>query len=492
MDPQIRSRKNAIRVLHVSPEMAPLSKVGGLADVAYSLPMALRSRGVDARVLTPAYPGVLDKVRDLGWDLTNTRKMIRLPLNWEVMSARLWKAVSEDHFIYLLELDDLFSEKNIYRENLDFKALLPFAFLSLAALEIRQTISFIPEVIHLHDWGTSITPTALEWHPYFKRSKGRLKTIFTIHNLAHQGLVSPEFLPPLGLQEAFHIGGLEFYGMANLMKGAIVHSDAITTVSPRYSYEIQGPDAGMGLDGLIRSSSYKLKGILNGLDTRYWNPSTDPDLEDNFDISSLSSKYRLQNHFARDIGIHGTKGPIIGSVGRLYLQKGLDILIPAIRPLVEKGFRFVFLGSGDPYFERELLQLSGEFPGQVWVRIGYDESLAHRIYGSSDMFIMPSLYEPCGLSQLIALRYGSVPIVRETGGLADTIVDVDNSDEGYGYLFSDYSPTAIVETCLRALRDFRITSKWERIVKKGMGQDFSWTNSASEYVKLYKEVTGSE
>ncbi|MBN1333446.1 MAG: glycogen synthase [Synergistales bacterium] len=490
MDSNESSTGQKLKVLHVSPEMAPLSKVGGLADVADSLPRALRYAGVDARVVTPAYGGVLDRVHDLGWNLSDTRKMLRIAMNWEVFTARIWKASSGDHVIYLLEQEELFSDKSIYRENLDLKGLLPFAFLSLAALELTRTLPFSPDVIHLHDWGTSLTSTAMKWHPYFSGFAGKFKTVFTIHNLAHQGLIPPDFLQPLGLHKAFHINGLEFYGMANLVKGAIIDSDAITTVSPTYSHEIQSPDAGMGLDGLIRSHSWKLRGILNGLDMDYWDPSTDPALEINFDSSSLSLRKDFQDTFIGESGLDDSPGPLIGSVGRLYLQKGMDIMIPAIRPLIHEGFRFIFLGSGDPYFEGELMQLSREFPGRIRVTLGYDESLAHKIYGSSDMFIMPSLFEPCGLSQLIALRYGAVPIVRETGGLSDTIVDVHGDPEGYGYLFHDYSSHAIIQTCLRALADFHDPSKWENIVLKGMKKDFSWNNSAMEYVKLYRHITG--
>lgn len=490
MDINGNSGGEKLKVLHVSPEMAPLSKVGGLADVVYSLPRALRFMGVDARVVTPAYDGVFDKVRDLGWDLSNTRKLLRVSLNWEVFTARVWRASSGDHVIYLIEQEELFSDKSIYRENLDLKGLLPFAFLSLASLELTRIVPFNPHVIHLHDWGTSMTCIAMKWHPYFRRFAGDLRSVFTIHNLAHQGLLPADHLQPIGLHEAFHINGVEFYGMANLVKGAIIGSDAITTVSPTYSHEIQGPDAGMGLDGLIRSHSWKLKGILNGLDTDYWNPSTDPAIEINFDVSSLEQREKFRSLFVKDAGLDESQGPVIGSVGRLYPQKGMDILIPAIRPLIHEGFRFIFLGSGDPYFQGELDQLAREFPGRIRVTLGYDESLAHRIYGSSDMFVMPSLFEPCGLSQLIALRYGAVPIARKTGGLADTITDVHANPEGYGYLFSDYSSHSLIRTCLRALDDFKDPSRWKDIIEKGMKKDFSWKNSALEYVKLYKDITG--
>jgi len=477
-----------LKVLHLSPEVTPLSKAGGLADVAFALPSALVDSGIDARIITCAHPGVLDRARDLGWKVNYTRRKLNVALDWRVISSKLWKTSREGVTVYILENPDLFKYENIYPENFEPDDIFPFIYLSFAALELPELIKWTPHVFHCHDWGTSALPSALEWHPYYRRERTMYKTVTTIHNLAHQGIVNPEIIRSAGLMEGFHIDGLEFYGSANLLKGSINASDAITTVSPSYSREIQEPGQGMGLDGLIRSKRDKIHGILNGIDTNYWDPSKDPLIPVNYSKKDPEGKTICRKEMLECFHWEDNGKPLICNIGRLYSQKGIDILLPAIPKLIREGARFVFLGTGDQHYEKNLLELAEHFPDNIGVKIGFNEPLAHLMYAGSDLFIMPSLFEPCGLSQLISLRYGTIPIVRKTGGLEDTVRNFGRDYEGWGFIFEKYATEDLVHAVLRSIECYRSPECWRKIFESSINLDFSWKRSANEYIKLYNNI----
>lgn len=478
------------QVLHVATEMAPLSKVGGLGDVVGSLPKALRALGVDARVLTPAWPGVLDRLRNSGAPLLRSRERIHVALRWQVFSARLWRSEWDGTPLFLLDNKELFGDA-IYPDTLTPDTALPFAFLSFAAFEVARRPGWNATILHGHDWPAALVPVGLQWHRHYRNHRNAFETVLTIHNLAHQGILSPLVLDEWGLdRKSFSVEGLEYYGQLNALKGGIITADAVTTVSPSYSWEIQKPSGGMGLDGVLSAERQKLSGILNGLDLDVWNPARDESLPANFDASDLRGKAQCRQALLKRLGWEDDGRPIACFIGRIVEQKGIDLLLPSLESLVATGARLVFLGSGFAPFEKALRERAARFPRDLAAHIGFSEDLARLLYGGSDILLMPSLFEPCGLSQLIALRYGTVPVVRATGGLADTIIDVDGAPDGYGFLFSDYDPEELITAFRRAVTLYKDRERWAAIQRRGMERDFSWKASAQIYLRLYRNLLG--
>ena len=485
-EPRIRPR-----VLHVATEVAPLSKVGGLGDVVGSLPQALRDRGVDARILVPAYPQVFERIDRMGLKLTRVRRNICVALKWRVYSAKLWKTDLDGVPTYLLDNPGLFETPQIYPDVLTPETALPMAFLSYAALELPYVLNWKPHIFHGHDWPAALIPVALRWHKHYRSYQERYDTVTTIHNLAHQGILSASVLDEWALdRKSFNMEGLEFFGQANFLKGAIVASDMITTVSPRYSWEIQTHDGGMGLDGILSKSRDKLLGVVNGLDEKGWNPAEDPCLPASYGPEDLSGKAVCRAKLLETCGWKEDNSPILSFVGRLVEQKGVEIFLPVVEEILARGCRLVVVGSGFPLYERSLEDLSARFPDRLKAAIGFDEPLARLVYAGSDIFLMPSLFEPCGLSQLISLRYGTVPVVRAVGGLADTVIDVDGSEEGYGFLFADYESQELMAAVDRALSHYANTEGWQAIQRRGMSRDFSWSHSAGIYRDIYLKLLG--
>lgn len=476
------------RVLHVATEMAPLSKVGGLGDVVGSLPKALRSLGIDARVLTPAWPGVLDALRRRGAPLRRIREKIHVALRWQVFSSRLWKSEIDDIPLYLLDNEELFSDFHIYPESLTADTALPFALLSMAALELPRRESWRAQILHCHDWPTALLPVALRWHRHYRDVSDAYESVLTIHNLAHQGILSPSVLDEWGLdRRSFTLEGLEYYGQINVLKGALLSAGAVTTVSPSYAWEIQTEQGGMGLHGVLAANRDRLSGILNGLDLDTWDPSNDATLPSPFSADDLSGKRICRLRLLESLGWEDDERPLVCFIGRIVEQKGIDLLLPSLETLLESGSRLVIVGSGFSLFEKALQERASRLPGLA-VHIGFSEERARLLYAGSDMLLMPSLFEPCGLSQLIALRYGTVPIVRATGGLADTVIDADGAPDGYGFLFSDYNPDELIAVFRRALQAYGDRTRWSGIQRRGMGRDFSWKASAQAYERLYRRL----
>lgn len=484
--------ESPIRILHAASELAPLIKTGGLGDVTAALPKALRRQGADARVLMPAWPGVLDKASDLGCLRNRSVGNISVALNWRAYTAKVWKAVYDGLPIYILEQPGLFNSERIYPDSSEPAAALPFVFLSLAAFELQWATGWAPRLYHAHDWQTAALPAAMRWHRYYARETDESRSIFTIHNIAFQGIFDPSGIEGWGFSpEAYSQldpESMEFYGRLGLMKGALIACNAVTTVSPRYSREILSPEYGSGLDGVIRARQNALHGILNGIDSDVWNPMTDRLIAKNYSITAPGGKMECRRAMMEEFGWEDDGRPVLTYIGRLAEQKGIDIMLGALAELPPERARYVIIGSGDGYYSSMLSAFAAQRGDSVRVFTDFSEGRAHMAYAGSDILLMPSRFEPCGLSQMIACAYGGVPVVRETGGLADTIFDADEDSCGNGFVFDDYTPDALLGAINRALSSFHKPKRWGEIVGNAMKKDFSWDTSAAEYIALYNSI----
>lgn len=483
--------EKTLKVLHITAECAPFSKVGGLADVAGSLPPALARLGVDARILTPSWPGVPESLRDLGKPVIPLPRDVAASLDWKVVRGTLSRTETDEAPVYLLDHPELFSNRKIYPDKLDVASFEPFEFLSLAGLDLGNATGWTPDVIHVHDWPTCMLPAALKWRRHSRNLNSRYATVLTIHNLAHQGILPGHALDSLGFPYgAFTIESLEFYGDLNMLKGGIIASDAVTTVSPTYAHEIRTRQYGERLEGVLEANAHKVKGVINGLDQNYWNPATDEHLPAAYDANNPEGKHACRKALLDHAGWDDDGSPLFASVGRLATQKGLDILLEALPSILKDG-RLVIIGSGDPVIESALKEAQAEFPNKIHARIGFDEPLAHLAYAGADMFLMPSLFEPCGLSQMIAMRYGTVPVVRSTGGLVDTVPDAERGDGGLGFTFTRYAASDLEGAARRARSMFRRPEAWAQLVQRCMRTDFSWARSAETYREIYEGISKS-
>ena len=479
------------RALHVAPEMAPLVKLGGLGDVVGSLPGALRREGADCRVLLPAYPGVLDRVRDLGLPCRRVPRNLHVALNWRVYSGRLWRTEVDEVPVYLLEQPELFADPLVYPTVMTCETVLPFLFLGAATLELGAATGWKPQILHLHDWPAATAASLLRWHRHYHRVAEDYDTVLTIHNLAHQGIVAHTGLEGWGFPKTtFSIEALEFYGHVNLLKGGVLAADAITTVSPRYSWDVQTQDGGMGLEGVLYASRAKLRGILNGIDYRLWDPSRDPLLPASFSADHPEGKEACRAELLRTCGWEATDDPLLVFIGRLVEQKGIDLILAVLDRLLAEGNRVVLIGSGHSLFRDRVVAAAHRHPKRMWAFTDFDERVAHLAYAGGDLLLMPSLFEPCGLSQLISMAYGTIPVARATGGLADTVIDADGSPDGTGFLFLDYDPEELLRAVRRATGALRDPVRWRQIRDRAMRADFSWTQSAQAYGDLYRDLLG--
>lgn len=481
-----------IKALHVSPECAPLSKKGGLGDVAGSLPKALRGAGVDARVLTPAWPGVLDKARELGALPQRPVGAVSAAINWRAVTAKVWRANISGLPVYILENDELFSNGDIYPDTLNAETAEPMIFLSYAAMELEHAAKWKPYIIHSHDWPTAAIPAALRWHRHYSSRAADYDTVHTIHNIAHQGLFSYDCLNGWGFRPDSYWGTFEFYGQVNLMKGAINNAEAVTAVSPSYSWDIQTRDGGFGLDGVMAANKQKLSGILNGIDYDVWNPRADKLIPAHYSADRLDGKKSCRRALMEKFGWEDDGRPLVIFVGRLTEQKGVDIMLDALAQFMPDGIYALIIGSGSDMFNRRLEDFRAAHAECVRTVTGFSEETAHLAYAGGDILVMPSLFEPCGLSQLIAFAYGTIPVARATGGLADTVIDADGSPDGTGFLFTDYRIDELAKALGRALAAKADAERWRRIMRSAMKRDFSWNASAAEYAGLYKKILKSE
>jgi starch synthase len=468
-----------MRVLMVASEARPFAMTGGLADVLGSLPAALREMGHEVAALIPRYRRIaLGGARPL-YD--------HLPV-W-IGSGSYACSVYQRDGCYFLDCPELYDREAIYGTSRgDYSDNhIRFAVLSRAALEFARRI-FRPQVIHCHDWQAALVSAYLRTRLAGDPTFAGIKTLFTIHNLGYQGLFPRSALADVALDDSlFHPEGIEFFGRVNFMKAGILFSDALNTVSPAYAREIQTPEFGFGLDGLLRKRASVLSGILNGVDYRVWNPETDPAIAAHYSRDDMAGKRVCKEALLREFGFppEAPRRPLIGAVTRLADQKGADLIAAIGEDLAREDASLVLLGSGDHHYEDLLTRLALAHPGRVAVRIGYDDKLAHRIEAGADIFLMPSRYEPCGLNQMYSLRYGTVPIVRATGGLVDT---VEGGLDGTGILFESFHPAALLAAIRRGLALYADPPRLEGFRRRGMQRDFSWTVSARRYESLFTSL----
>jgi len=476
----------ALKVLLVSTEVNPYSKSGGLGDVAGSLPKALRDIGVDMRVALPKYMSIPEKY------MTNIRKVseFTVHLSWRAQNATVYALDSfgDGDSVYFIENDFHFARENFYGYGDDFER---FAFFSKAALEMLSQIDFQADIIHFNDWHTGLGPTYLRdvYKGFTYYSK--MKSLFTIHNLHYQGVFGRDVLWSVGLNDGYFMGGdLEFYGNISYLKAGIMHANAVSTVSETYAQEIQTPSYGYGMDGLLRNRAAegKIYGITNGIDEETNNPETDSRIFVNYNADSLEkkrmNKYRLQEELGLPVG----KMPMFSMITRLVEQKGLDILSVIMDELLSMDIQLVVLGTGEGRYENMFKHYAWRYPTKVSANIRFNADLAQQLYAASDIFMMPSVYEPCGLGQLFAMRYGTIPLVRRTGGLADTVAHFNReTGEGNGFSFEDYVASGLMWAIRQALELYD-TPHWDTIIRNAMSGNYSWNLAAKQYVDMYNEI----
>ena len=452
-----------MKVLLCSSEIVPFAKTGGLADVAGALPLALEELGVEVRVAMPKYKTIKNATPKLGKNI----------------------------LVYFIENEKYFNRDNLYGEKTgDYPDNLErFAFYSQKTMELLKDEDFQPDIIHCNDWQSALIPIYLknlyQDDPFYKNTK----TVLTIHNLAYQGLFPKEQFPKSGLPlELFNIEALEFYDKVCLLKGGIVFSDLITTVSPTYAQEIQTKEFGCGLEGILRKKTQNLFGILNGLDYKIWDPATDKLIFKAYDPFTIQDKAINKTGLQQACKLKPDASiPLFGIVSRLAEQKGFDLLAGIINDLCHLPIQIVILGTGDQKYHDLLGKFAKKYPGHLSLQLRFDDPLAHQIYSGSDFFLMPSKYEPCGLGQMISLKYGTIPVVFKTGGLADTIVDLDSkTKKGNGFVFDNYSPQALLEVIKRSIAIFKKKEIWSGLIKSATTYDFSWEAAARKYIALYK------
>lgn len=471
-----------MKVLFASSEAYPFAMSGGLADVAGALPKALRARLIGCRVVMPLYECVPEEMRrDMKF-----LGSVSVPVSWRRQYCGVFEAKVGNVIYYLLDNQYYFKRGGLYGHYDDAER---FAFFSRAVLEILPLVDFKPDIIHCNDWQTALVPVYLDaFYRNHHDLYSNIKTVFTIHNIQYQGKYGRELISDVfGLpDEMSHI--IEYDDCVNLLKGAVECSNAVTTVSPTYSCEILDPWYAFGLDGILRERSWKIHGILNGIDTEVYNPETDKIIDFNYSAEDLKGKAKDKEKLQEMLGLEKRADiPIIGIVSRLVSHKGFDLVKREFEAMLGMGVQFAVLGSGEWEFETFFHSMAEKHPGKVGLRLGFDQNLAHKIYAGSDIFLMPSKSEPCGLSQLVALRYGSIPVVRRTGGLADTIKDSGLGD-GNGFTFDNYNANDMSHAVYRAVEGFKDRKGWDILVKRAMQCDNSWGVSANEYIKLYKSI----
>jgi len=477
----------SLRIVMVASEVVPFAKTGGLADVVGSLPGELSAQGVEVKVIIPGYR-TIDRGR---FRLETIIPDLPVPEGQEgLKKASVLRLYWQGLDCLFIANDSYFSRSGLYQdEKGDYPDNLErFAFFCRGVLELLRQLKFQPDVIHAHDWQTALVPTYLkniyQGDPFFSGTR----TLFTIHNLGYQGLFPREKFPLTGLSwDLFTPKGLEFYGKINILKGGLIYSDLLSTVSPTYAREIQEEQYGFGLDGVLRERKDDLHGILNGLEYDLWNPSEDNDIKQKFNLETVNRRLKNKNHLQDICGLPKVEDvPILGMVTRLADQKGLDILNEAMPSLMRMNLQLVILGTGDSKYHQLLTKIASQYPDKISVNLKYDPILAKKIYAGCDIFLMPSRYEPCGLGQMISLRYGAIPVVYRTGGLSDTIKDFDSqTGEGNGFSFHNYSSQALVNALKRAISAYRQKELWGKLVANALGCDFSWGASVRKYMELY-------
>jgi starch synthase len=478
-----------MHVLIITSEVTPFSKTGGLADVSGAMPRALANHGVRVTLVTPRYASI-DPAKH---SLARRLRQLSVPVGADTVEVGVYEGnLPGSHVkVYLLDHPPSFDRPHPYGEDGQDYPDNPrrFALLCRGALEVMRDMGGWPDIVHAFDWQGALAPLMVKrgWFP----GTPRTGCVFTVHNLAFQGVYPPTFVDELGLgQDLFHPEGIEFYGNLNLLKAGIVFADRITTVSPKYAREIQTAENGCGLEGLLRGRTNRLTGILNGVDYDLWDPRRDPSLPKPFGPDDLAGKPVCKEALQKAFGLPTRPAvPLIGAISRLTEQKGFDLVAGIAEELANFDVQLAILGAGAKDLETRLGDVARRFPNKLAVRIAFDDRLAHLVEAGSDMFLIPSRFEPCGLTQMYSLRYGTIPLVRAVGGLDDTIVDYDpRSRTGNGFKFEEYSGAALLATIRRALNAFGNTDAWREMVRRGMRLDYSWDTAGRRYIETYEEV----
>lgn len=474
-----------MKILFVASEAHPFIKTGGLGDVIGALPLSLKNLSNDVRVIIPNYKDIKEEIKSNLKYIDN----FRVNVGWRNQYCGIFEYDCEGVKFYLIDNEYYFKRGGLYGYYDDGEK---FAFFSRAVLEFLKHIQWTPDILHCNDWQTAMVPV-LHKLEYIKEEKFRnIKTVLSIHNLFFKGMFSPQVLPELfGYDyEPFYNRSLEHNGAISFLKGGINYCDKVLTVSKTYAEEIKTPEYGEGLDGLLKHREYLLEGIVNGIDYKEYDPETDKYINFNYSFETIVNKELNKELLQKELNLTVNKDiPMIGLVSRLTHQKGCDLIIKVLDELLKEEVQVVILGTGDYIYEESFKSFKNKFKDKISVNIQFSNDLAHKIYAASDMFLMPSLFEPCGLGQLIALRYGSIPIVRETGGLKDTITPYNEYDEsGNGFSFRNYSSEELLMISRYAINIFKDKNRWNKIIKSAMSSDNSWEKSAKEYMRVYNEI----
>ena len=471
-----------MNILYTASEALPFIASGGLADVAGSLPAALNAEGNDCRVVIPYYSDIKQEFKDSLSYMTN----FTVPVAWRTQYCGVFTGVVNGVTYYLLDNEYYFARNGLYGFYDDAER---FIFFSRAVLELLRYIDFKPQIINANDWQTALIPVYYDIFYRYQQGYEDIKTVFTIHNIQYQGQYGLEIINDIMGIPLYHTNLLTYDGDVNFMKAAIETADKVTTVSPTYAKEILDPWYSHSLDRELVHKQYKICGILNGIDQVIYNPERDPLIAKNYGLNNKEGKAACKTQLLYELGLTGGKQPVIGIVSRFVSHKGLDLIKYVFEDIIRLGYKFAILGSGEKIYEDFFSEMHYRYPDRVGLTIGFVPELSHKIYAGADMFLMPSQSEPCGLAQMIALRYGTLPIVRETGGLRDSIKDA-GAEGGNGFTFKTYNAHDMLDACRRAKDYYWSKDAWSKLVTHAMQCDFSWGTSAELYLGLYRELCG--
>lgn len=479
-------------IIFATSELAPFAKTGGLGDMAASLPKSLADMGVNCYIFVPKYKDI----NETAFGLTRSNKQITVPLSNRLTDGEIYEtSISERLHVYFISNEEFFHRDGIYESNgvEHHDNAERFTFFSRGCLLAIKALHLQPDIIHCHDWPTGLIPVYLRTiykdDNYFRN----IKTVFTVHNVVYQGVYAASHLDMMGLQydDVFNPDGIEYHKKINLLKGGIVFSDILTTVSRTYAREIQTAEFGNGMEGLLQHRSSALYGIMNGVDYDTWNPAIDKYIAKQFSVNNISGKQDCKRELLSICGFdYREETPLIGVISRLDGQKGIDLLERAMRHLAGMDIHLCLLGIGEQRYHKIFRDIAGQYSDKISVTIAFDNQLAHKIEAGADIFLMPSRYEPCGLNQMYSLKYGTIPVVRDVGGLSDSIDEYDPvSKSGHGFKFHEYSGEAFLTAIKRAIDTYKKADDWSALVKNAMNKDFSWQRSAREYMELYHKLT---
>ncbi|MCR5707981.1 MAG: glycogen synthase GlgA [Ruminococcus sp.] len=469
-----------MKILFAASEAVPYAASGGLADVVGSLPKAISAKGHECAVVIPLYQSIKPELRGDMEFVTN----ITVDVSWRKQYCGIYTAERDGVTYFFIDNEYYFQRVGLYGFYDDCER---FVFFDRAVLEMLKYISFKPDIINCNDWQTALIPVYYQIYYKYQQGYDKIKTVFTIHNIEYQGKYGKEVLSEVMGIPSYNTGLLEYDGYINMLKGALETSDKLITVSPSYAWEILDPWYAHGLDRILVTKQYKLQGIMNGIDTKLYDPAHDPCIAWRYTSDELSGKVKCKAELLSELGMNDNGEPLIGIVTRFVRHKGIDLIRCVFEEIVRSGVRFAVLGSGEKMYEDFFLEMARRYPERVSVNVGFIPELSHKIYAGADMFLMPSQSEPCGLAQMIAMRYGTIPIVRETGGLRDSVRD-NGGENGNGFTFKTYNAFDMLDAVWRAKRDYYDSDCWEALVKRAMSCDFSWSSSADTYIETFEDM----